>query len=69
MGDLIVMTRPTKASRRSTSATAGSAEILFFTGVRYLRITDYDMPYSSEPHYRPEIAAPVPEAATHELRC
>ena len=39
MGDLIVMTRPTGQSRRETSQHV-SAEILFFTGVRYHRMPE-----------------------------
>ena len=38
MGDLIVMPRPKTLAR--TSAAGESAAILFFTGVRYLRLDD-----------------------------
>ena len=39
MGDLIVMTRPTRPSPAILAAGGASADILFFTGVRY-----YPMP-------------------------
>ena len=39
MGDLIVMTRPTGVSRREIPCDA-SADILFFTGVRYHRMPE-----------------------------
>ncbi len=39
MGDLIVMSRPKPLSAREFSA-SHSAEILFFTGVRYYRMDD-----------------------------
>ncbi len=38
MGDLVTMTRPVTA-RRGPSKNGG-ADILFFTGVRYVRITE-----------------------------
>lgn len=41
MGDLIVMTRPATSSRRP-SITGADAEILFFTGVRYMRMPDVE---------------------------
>lgn len=40
MGDLIVMTRPPKESVRSPRPNGASADILFFTGVRYYRYDD-----------------------------
>ncbi len=39
MGDLIVMTRPNQAVRRDLPV-GESAAILFFTGVRYSRVTE-----------------------------
>ena len=41
MGDLIVMTRPTQSVRRD-APTSGSANVLFFTGVRYTRMPEAD---------------------------
>ena len=42
MGDLIVMTRPTGQIRREASRET-SAQILFFTGVRYYRMPDHEI--------------------------
>ncbi|MDR3461088.1 MAG: hypothetical protein P4L76_02090 [Beijerinckiaceae bacterium] len=39
MGELVVMVRPAGSARRHTPD-SGSAEILFFTGVRYARMPD-----------------------------
>lgn len=39
MGELIVIKRPVGASRRAEPA-QGDAEILFFTGVRYVRMAE-----------------------------
>ena len=47
VGDLIVMTRPNRPSRGPIAATS-SAEILFFTGVRYYRMPDETLPSSPE---------------------
>lgn len=47
MGDLVVMTRSSVPSRE-TAHLGGSADILFFTGVRYYRITDDDLAETSE---------------------
>ena len=46
MGDLIVMTRSTRLSR-GEAPKGGAAEILFFTGVRYTRLTDADAALAS----------------------
>ena len=43
MGDLIVMTRPTRTPPGAIAAHAG-AEILFFTGVRYFRMPEETPP-------------------------
>lgn len=50
MGDLIVMTRPT-ASRRPLPNGAEAA-ILFFTGVRYSRLSDEVAPETTTPRRR-----------------
>jgi hypothetical protein len=41
VGDLIVMTRSNHPVRRD-APNAGSANVLFFTGVRYTRMLDID---------------------------
>lgn len=46
MGNLIVMTRPANTVRREAPRD-GSAAILFFTGVRYTRLTDADVALAS----------------------
>ena len=46
MGDLIVMTRPNHSIRRDLPPDAGAA-ILFFTGVRYERMTETDTALAS----------------------
>ena len=52
MGDLIVMTRPTGSSRRETSRNA-TAEILFFTGVRYHRMPEHPAAVEETPVVSP----------------
>ena len=46
MGDLIMMTRPNHMSRREAPRD-GAAEILFFTGVRYTRLTEAEFALAS----------------------
>ena len=48
MGDLIVMT-PKKMSKDLVAPAARGAEILFFTGVRYYRMTEETMPRAAAP--------------------
>lgn len=51
MGDLIAMTHSTGTSRRAAPA-SGSAEILFFTGVRYYRMAEEVLPQPPRPKRR-----------------
>ena len=65
MGDLIVMTRPTGLSRREMPRNV-SADILFFTGVRYQRLPEQvsveDAIVASPPRRRTEKAKKAAEA-------
>ena len=64
MGDLIMMTRPAHPVRRDAPR-SGEAEILFFTGVRYTRVSDPEAALASvtpprratKPRRRPSKAA------------
>lgn len=46
MGDLILMTRPIHSVRREAPS-SGNAHVLFFTGVRYTRTPDVDLPLAN----------------------
>ncbi|MGD0632782.1 MAG: hypothetical protein ABSA13_00690 [Beijerinckiaceae bacterium] len=53
MGELVVMVRPAGSARRHTPE-SGSAEILFFTGIRYARMPEVpDALASVTPRRRP----------------
>ncbi len=49
MGDLIVMTPTKKISTDLVPPAARGAEILFFTGVRYYRMTEETLPVAAAP--------------------
>ncbi len=66
MGHLITMTKPSYRVQRDAPST-GSAEILFFTGVRYARMPDTDAALASVTP-RKRAAKPRRAAKTNDMK-
>ena len=58
MGELLAFKAQRKAPRSVPPAQAEGAEILFFTGVRYMRAQDHIEDWKARSH-RPEIQRPL----------